>query len=414
MLHTVRMLLALALALGCLSVNGQGTSWTAPNVFLDCKTRCYLSHIRTQLNYVNFVRDRQEADIYMLLTSLRTGSGGLEYTLESTGHEEFEGINDTLTFFVDAVSTDGERQNVVTQYVESALIPYLLKSEMRPFITVDRRAVPVTGVVTPEYDPWKSWLFEMRANFWFSSVEAVDDIDLSGRLTASKVTDEHKFNARFNYNFNQSKFKLEDDSVFVSIQRSMWSRVLYVKSITDHLSVGGWANVWNNTFSNYALGISAKPAVEYNLFPYQEATRRQFTFRYSIGPSYNDYVDSTIYNLTEEWLWSHDLEIDYVMLENWGTVRMGLDYSNFLHDWSLLSLSFRPRVNWNVSKGLNVNISAELSLFRNQRNIVKDDISTEEQLLRIKQLGSNYAYSFGFGISYRFGSTYNNIVNTRF
>ena len=93
MLHTVRMVIAIALALGCASVYGQNLAGSAPNVFLDCQTRCYLSHIRTQLNYVNFVRDRQEADIYMFLTSLRTGSGGLEYTLESTGFGDFEGIS---------------------------------------------------------------------------------------------------------------------------------------------------------------------------------------------------------------------------------------------------------------------------------------------------------------------------------
>ena len=389
-------------------------SLTAPNIFLDCKTNCYFTHIRTELSYVNFVRDRQQADVFLLLTSLRTGSGGEEYTLESTGYNAFADQTDTLTFYIDAVSTDGEIQDIISRNIESILIPYLLKTDLRSLLTVRREELPETAVVSPEYDPWRSWLFEFGGNFWYSAVEAVEDISVSGRMNISKVTDAHKFNTRVSYNFNESKFKLEEDSVFVSVQRSMYTSILYVKSITDHLSVGGRFNVWNNTFSNYELGVSLRPAVEYNLYPYQEATRNQFTFQYSIGPSYNDYVDSTIFNLEEEWLWSHDIEIDYIMLEDWGTVRIGLDYANYLHDWSLLSLSFRPRVSWNITRGLNFNVSAEVSLFRNQRNIVKENISTEEQLLRIKQLGSNYEYSFGVGLSYRFGSTYNNVVNTRF
>jgi hypothetical protein len=333
----------------------------------------------------------------------------------TSGQGRFDGINDTLSFYGDAIITDLQRQDLMVRNIEMALIPYLAKTELRNFLYIDKRAIPKEGtIINTESDPWNSWLFEVGGNFWFSSVETVDDIATSGRINASRVTDLQKFNARFNFNYNASTFHFDGDSSFQSVRRSMSSRVLYVHSMNEHWSLGGWASVWSNTFSNYDLGVSLRPAVEFNLFPYQEATRRQFTFQYTIGPSYNDYVDSTIFDKTEEWLVSHSLEVDYIRLEDWGTVRISLDYSNYLHDWSLLSLSLRPRVSWNIVKGLNLNIEAGVSLFRNQRNIVKADISKEDQLLRIKELGTDYAYNFSFGLSYRFGSVYNNVVNTRF
>lgn len=412
----VWIVLSVMMSLGISHIYSQDTiKFDTPHVFLDCKTHCYFEHVRAEIDYVNFVRHRQEADIHILLTRLRTGSNGIEYTLATSGRGRFEGIADTVSFYGDPNITDNERQNLIVRNIESALIPYLVKTDMRRFMFLDKSALPREGtIVNSEEDPWNSWLFEVGGNFWFSSVETSDDIAASGRINVSRVTDKQKFNARYNFNYNESNFHFEDDSTFQSIRRSMSTRILYVHSISDHWSVGGWANIWSNTFSNYDLGVSLRPSVEYNLFPYAEATRRQFTFQYTIGPSYNNYVDTTIFDETEEWLVSHNLEVDYIRLEEWGTVRISLDYSNYLHDWSLLSLSLRPRVSWNIVKGLNLNVEAGVSLFRNQRNIVKADISKEDQLLRIKELGTDYAYNFSIGLSYRFGSVYNNVVNTRF
>src|SRR3990170_985980 len=42
------------------------------------------------------------------------------------------------------------------------------------------------------------------------------------------------------------------------------------------------------------------------------------------------------------------------------------------------------------------------------------DRSAEEVLLLRRQLATTHRYSLGFGISYQFGSIYNNVVNPRF
>ncbi|MDX1408912.1 MAG: hypothetical protein R3330_12280, partial [Saprospiraceae bacterium] len=144
------------------------------------------------------------------------------------------------------------------------------------------------------------------------------------------------------------------------------------------------------------------------------STKRQFTFLYRIGPRYNDYVDTTIFNVTSEWTFRQNLSIGYERLEPWGQIELYLNYGNYLHDFKLLSLSFRPRIEWNIAKGLNLDLGANFSLIRDQLNIVKSDVTDEERLLRIKQLKTNYRRNAYFGLSYRFGSTNNNVVNTRF
>ena len=63
-------------------------SQSALKVFIDCDF-CDIDYIREEINYVNYVRDPKEAQVHVLITSQRTGSGGREYTLSFIGRFEF-------------------------------------------------------------------------------------------------------------------------------------------------------------------------------------------------------------------------------------------------------------------------------------------------------------------------------------
>ena len=69
----------------------------ALKVYLDCR-RCDKDYIRTEITFVNYVRDRKEAQVHILVTSQRTASGGQEYTLTFIGQQDFAGKHDTLTY----------------------------------------------------------------------------------------------------------------------------------------------------------------------------------------------------------------------------------------------------------------------------------------------------------------------------
>ncbi len=57
---------------------------SAPKVFIDCN-RCDIDYIKTEITFMNYVWDRKEADVHILITIQRTGSGGREYTFAFIG-----------------------------------------------------------------------------------------------------------------------------------------------------------------------------------------------------------------------------------------------------------------------------------------------------------------------------------------
>ena len=63
----------------------------ALTVFLDCD-RCDDDYIRREITFVNYVRDRTEARVHLLITTQRTG-GGREYMLNYIWREDFAGVS---------------------------------------------------------------------------------------------------------------------------------------------------------------------------------------------------------------------------------------------------------------------------------------------------------------------------------
>ena len=383
-----------------------------PNVFLDCNTRCYQTHIRSELSYLNFMRDRQNADVYIMFTSFGTGAGGREWTLHLTGYGRFEGMTDTLVFYSDANATDGQIQDLQAEKIQLALLPYILKTSLADKVFISIKSDAVAEQVE-EKDPWDYWVFNVGGNFNFSGQEAYNDLRGRARTSVSRVTEMNKFNFSLNYNYTRKRFSLTDEELITKIKRfSAWSR--HVHSISDHWSVGAFSYINVSTVENFDFLGYLRPAIEYNVYPYAEATRRQFTFFYNVGPGYINYTDTTIFNVEQEWLIRQELEISYRQLEEWGRLDMNIDYGNYMHDFNLLSLSFNPEIEWNVFRGFNLNMGFEVAMVRDQLNIRKDSASDEEVLLQLRQLGTDYLYYGYVGVNYRFGSKMNNIVNTRF
>src|SRR5713226_1168455 len=94
-------------------VDDEALKRQAPKVFLDCQF-CDFDYIRTEITFVNYVRDRKESQVHILITTQPTGSGGDEYTLAFIGEGDFKGTDDTLSYYSNSTSTDQEvRQGLV-------------------------------------------------------------------------------------------------------------------------------------------------------------------------------------------------------------------------------------------------------------------------------------------------------------
>ena len=71
---------------------------SALKVFLDCDS-CDLAYIKTEITFVNYVRDRLEAQVHVLVTTQATGGGGREYTLTFIGQNDCRDLSDVQKYF---------------------------------------------------------------------------------------------------------------------------------------------------------------------------------------------------------------------------------------------------------------------------------------------------------------------------
>ncbi|MCY7409750.1 MAG: hypothetical protein LH473_05715 [Chitinophagales bacterium] len=372
----------------------------------------YSDYIKQHVTFVNYVRDRFEADVHLLVTSQSTGSGGTEYTLFYLGQLRFAGKNDTFKYVANTNNTDETREQLTSifklglmRYV--AYLPEANKIKIA-FDEGDKNKADANPV-----DHWKNWVFSVSADGFGQGEKSSNSLSVYGNLSADKVTDEWKINLNVSGSIHKSHYDY-NSFIYDSKTDSKNINALIVKSITDHWSLGGSSSISHSTYSNYDLLAKLSPAVEYDIFPYSKSTSKTFTFLYEVTPSYQIYIDTTLYNKKEEFLVSQSLRATLVLQQKWGSVSTSLTGSNYFHDFSKNQLSLFTRLQWRIVGGLSMNLYGGGSIIHDQLNLPGYGATDEEVLTQQKELSTSYNYFASFGISYTFGSIYNNVVNPRF
>jgi hypothetical protein len=101
-------------------------------------------------------------------------------------------------------------------------------------------------------------------------------------------------------------------------------------------------------------------------------------------------------------------------VEGWGNAGVTLTGSQYLHESGLYSASLSGNLSFRVFRGLELNLNASGELIEDQIHIQASAFSEDEILLGTIQLPTSYSYRGSVGITYRWGSSFSNIVNTRF
>ncbi len=386
-------------------------------IFIDCNnTPCDSDFFRTEINFVDHVRDRQTADVHLLMTGQSTGSGGREITFSFFGQGRFKGRDQVLReTFVVAASEDAVRRGMV-RVMSLGLVPYVLggPGTERLQVTV-LKPTDATAAVTPQSrDPWNRWSFRLNLNGNASGESSSKSFNISTNVNANRTTDQSKVNLNGNMNYRESKFELPDGRTFISPNRDYGANGLYVKSLGGHWSAG-FRGSWNSsTFSNQNWGWSAGPAIEWDLFPYSESTRRLLTVNYSVRARGWDYREVTIFGKLHETRVAQSLDTRVSMRQRWGTLGANVEVASYVPDFEKNHVGFFGDVSLNLLKGLSFNVYSNLEYVRDQISLPAEEATSEEVLVNQRQLATSYRYYMFFGVSYSFGSIFSPIVNPRF
>ena len=381
----------------------------AVKLFIDCYY-CDMNHIRREIPYVNYVRDIKEAQLYLRETRQNTGSGGRKYSYFFVGQMEFEGLNDTLVYTSRPDDTRDQTRDGRTNMIKMGLMRYVARTPIHKEVEIVHTEKVQEEQVT---DNWNSWVFELETRPEFESEESYKEFSFRNSISANKITPDWKIEFDFDHRLSRTTYTY-DNETHKKDKTSIQLESLVVKSIGTHWSAGGSIELRTPTFSNMKFQADIFPAIEYNLFPYSESTHHQLRFLYSIGASLNQYNDTTVYGKIEENLGQQQLQIAYQIQEKWGSINVSLEGSNYLHDFSKNKIELDGYVNIRIIKGLSFRIRGGIARIHDQLSLVKGELSEADILLQLQEMESAYNIDGSIGLTYTFGSIYNNIVNPRF
>lgn len=381
----------------------------APRVFFDCH-QCDMDYLRTEITFVTFVRERQQADVFVLVTIQATAGGGREYTLAFLGQNDYADIRNSLKYISDQGDSDDAQRRGLARVIKVGLVPYAAKTSMADYLTVgfERKAAPAAAV-----DRWNSWVFNVGMNGNLRGEAKKDSVALNGHLSIHRITRASKLRLGLSADYSSSAFVLDEGPISSSADSQSFSG-LFVVSLDEHWSAGSWLSLHSSSYENIALSVTPSPAVEYSVFPYSESTRRQLRVLYRVGLSFNRYMEETIFSKVRESLLGQTLTMTLEIKEPWGNISSSLQGSSYLHDLGKNRLELWGGVNLQVWKGLSLGVYGQYSRINDQLSLPKAGASVEDILLQKKMLATNYNYRLSVGVNYTFGSIYSPVVNPRF
>ena len=135
---------------------------SAIKVFVDCpdfSNGCDIDFFRTEITFVNYTQNPQDADVHILITTQQTGGGGTAYTITLIGQHHFAGKADTLHYNAPPATAVDEARRGLKGVLELALASYAATTPLadRLHVTYDDRSA--CG-----YERWNDGLSECTSS----------------------------------------------------------------------------------------------------------------------------------------------------------------------------------------------------------------------------------------------------------
>jgi hypothetical protein len=390
-------------------------------VALDCYD-CFSQFVREEIDWVDFVRRPEDADVQVLSSDQNTGGGGRQVVLRFVGRGTFAGVDEELRVTSEPGATEDERRRAIVDVVRIGLLDYLAREGRTDDLAVEVEAQPAPAGTAGRDDPWNLWVFSVHGDGRREGEASSQEWHASFDTTADRVTDRWKLSFGLHVDEQGERYDIDDDgggdgdgADVLHVRRHERSFEWFVaRSVNAHVSIGLDGDLERSTYDNIAHRVRVAPAIEFNVFPYAQYATRQLRIEYSIGARHAAYDETTIYGKTEETLGRHELSATLDQRQPWGTLNARVEWSQYLHDLSLTHLQVRGGASVRIARGLSFDANAQAERIHDQISLPQRGATPEEILLQLRELQSNYHFRFSVGITYTFGSIFNAIVNPRF
>jgi len=388
---------------------------------LSCEeSSCDMDRYRSRVPWVSWVDDGQEADVLVTLTSQADPAGGNEYRLDFTSPLEPDHGDDQLFFRSSSTDTEEDEFEGVVTVLGIGLARYASMAGYREFVALRSPRAPGIEaderIVAPEEvdDRWNLWVFNVGGSTRLIGTETRNTRRFSGNFSANRTTPTWKLSFSGRGNVNIQEIERSDGSIFESDERDWMVNMGVTYALAKHWSLDFSSLTAKLPRYNQEFRADLTPGIEFSLFPYEEATRRSITLRYTVAVTYRKYQERTIYNETEETPWEQALQLRATMRQPWGDGSLTGTASHVLGDLDKHNFSLRGRVSFRLVRGLRFNVGGDVAWVTDQVYLSARGVTDEEALLRLRTRGSDFNTGLNFGFSYQFGSIYNNTVNNRF
>ncbi|MAR64580.1 MAG: hypothetical protein CMB83_01430 [Flammeovirgaceae bacterium] len=382
-----------------------------PKLFIKCD-RCDDTYIRKEINYVDHVRDQALANIQLFIYRNRNANNGNRYTLDFIGNEFFSDKNISLQVDTNPKMTRDEIRSSLKNKIELGLVYYLIETDISNKIRISYDSAILSDEIESSSDKWNNWVFQSAGDANFENETSRKKSNINLQFDADKVTD--KIKLQFDLDFERSNDIYEnDDNIFTSRRNRKSFSMKSVWSLNEKWSAGFSGGASSDTYQNIDFRYHILPAIEYSFFPYNEFVRREMVINYRIGYGYRNYIEKTIYDKLKEDVYVHFIGFETRFRQPWGEINTNLSGKSFLQDPEKYSLRFDSWFSIRVFEGLSVRLGGELELIRDQLSLPMRNVSIEDLLLQQKEIATDFFTEFRIGLSYTFGSAYNNYLNSR-
>lgn len=382
-------------------------------VFLNCAAEdCHEDYLITELSFFNFVRDRFQADVQVLMVEQTTAAAGSRYTLTFKGGDRFAGLTDSASVVTKMADTDVMIRDQLLDAIKLGLAPYVLKTGLKTGMRVRYETRPVEALVLPD-DPWNNWVFTLGLDGNFNGESRRSSLNTSSYLSAYRITPQSKVMADVWYDYTVTQFRLDSQSIRIPVD-NYGASLYYAHSLSEHWSAGFFAGVEHDKFRNIRLQHRVAPAIEYNFYPFSENTKRQLRLGYQLGYQYLTYRETTVFDRLRELRSYQQMSLVANYAQPWGTVNGVVQARSFLDNLRQNRFTTRLNLALRLFEGFSLNVEGSFSLVNDQISLARRVASEEEFLLRGTQLPTRLLYECRVGLTYTFGSTNNSIVNPRF